>query len=424
MKEEIGYRVLDLLVTILEIGLLYECNHIFCKKTKHSIWRKVPYFAITIVVYVLTWRLNVGALKFFIMMILFLSMQKMITKESWYALAAAYSLYTILISLSGYSCILIVDAIWGYTNIRLGEHIVSIWQAYAINGVITVIWILALRKGFARFEYDITAGNSVIIILYGIITYLISGFVGSGYYTGKVDWVDSTVWGFALLVGCLLLILFLYYKNNILLKQEKFEIEQKYAFYKEKAKEEERIRAVYHDLKNHLLLLERKVSNNEEARQMVNTLQEQIADYERFQNTGNEFLNIIICDKARIAREENIDFYAVLQFHDGGFIDPLDISTIFGNAIDNAIEASRLLPLQERMITVKANRFHDMLSILIQNNRCKNLVKNTKEDSYMHGFGKKNIKKAVEKYAGQISVHEEETQYILKIIIPIPQDTL
>ena len=262
----------------------------------------------------------------------------------------------------------------------------------------------------------------MIIILYGIITYLISGFVGSGYYTGKVDWVDSTVWGFALLVGCLLLILFLYYKNNILLKQEKFEIEQKYAFYKEKAKEEERIRAVYHDLKNHLLLLERKVSNNEEARQMVNTLQEQIADYERFQNTGNEFLNIIICDKARIAREENIDFYAVLQFHDGGFIDPLDISTIFGNAIDNAIEASRLLPLQERMITVKANRFHDMLSILIQNNRCKNLVKNTKEDSYMHGFGKKNIKKAVEKYAGQISVHEEETQYILKIIIPIPQD--
>ncbi|MBQ3544900.1 MAG: GHKL domain-containing protein, partial [Lachnospiraceae bacterium] len=280
----------------------------------------------------------------------------------------------------------------------------------------------ALRKGFARFEYDITAGNSVIIILYGIITYLISGFVGSGYYTGKVDWVDSTVWGFALLVGCLLLILFLYYKNNILLKQEKFEIEQKYAFYKEKAKEEECIRAVYHDFKNHLLLLERKVSNNEEARQMVNTLQEQIADYERFQNTGNEFLNIIICDKARIAREENIDFYAVLQFHDGGFIDPLDISTIFGNAIDNAIEASRLLPLQERMITVKANRFHDMLSILIQNNRCKNLVKNTKEDSYMHGFGKKNIKKAVEKYAGQISVHEEETQYILKIIIPIPQD--
>ncbi|MBQ6993988.1 MAG: GHKL domain-containing protein [Lachnospiraceae bacterium] len=422
MNVEIGYRVLDLLVTILEIGLLYECNHIFCKKPKHFIWSKVPYFVIIIIVYVLTWRLNIGALKFFVMMILFLGMQKMITKEAWYALAAAYSLYAIFISLSGYSCILIVDAIWGYTNICLEEHIVSIWQAYAINGMITIIWIVALRKGFARFEYDITAGNSVIIILYGIITYLISGFVGSGYYTGKVDWVDSTVWGFALLVGCLLLILFLYYKNNILLKQEKFEIEQKYAFYKEKAKEEECIRAVYHDFKNHLLLLERKVSNNEEARQMVNTLQEQIADYERFQNTGNEFLNIIICDKARIAREENIDFYAVLQFHDGGFIDPLDISTIFGNAIDNAIEASRLLPLQERMITVKANRFHDMLSILIQNNRCKNLVKNTKEDSYMHGFGKKNIKKAVEKYAGQISVHEEETQYILKIIIPIPQD--
>ena len=198
------------------------------------------------------------------------------------------------------------------------------------------------------------------------------------------------------------------------------EMELKYAFYQDKAKEEERIREIYHDLKNHLLLLQAKVQNNQETQQMVASLQEQISDYESFQNTGNEFLDIIIRDKFRIAKEENIDFNAILHFEDGGFIEPLDISTIFGNALDNAIEASRMLEPEERMITVKAKRFHDMLSIVIRNNRPTEIEKWEKEDSFLHGFGRRNIKRAVDKYEGQVIVKQGEKDYTLKIIIPIP----
>ena len=153
---------------------------------------------------------------------------------------------------------------------------------------------------------------------------------------------------------------------------------------------------------------------------MVASLQEQISDYESFQNTGNEFLDIIIRDKFRIAKEENIDFNAILHFEDGGFIEPLDISTIFGNALDNAIEASRMLEPEERMITVKAKRFHDMLSIVIRNNRPTEIEKWEKEDSFLHGFGRRNIKRAVDKYEGQVIVKQGEKDYTLKIIIPIP----
>lgn len=49
-------------------------------------------------------------------------------------------------------------------------------------------------------------------------------------------------------------------------------------------------------------------------------------------------------------------------------MEPLDISTIFGNAIDNAIEASENLPEYKRLITVKAERVRDMLLITIENN--------------------------------------------------------
>ena len=89
--------------------------------------------------------------------------------------------------------------------------------------------------------------------------------------------------------------------------------------------------------------------------------------YESYYQTGNETLNVLLRDKARIAREKSIDFSAIVHFEDGKFLEPLDISTIFGNALDNAIEASEKLPPDRRMITVKTSRVGDGLMILVEN---------------------------------------------------------
>ena len=156
-------------------------------------------------------------------------------------------------------------------------------------------------------------------------------------------------------------------------------------------------------MKNHLLVLENR-ENAEETRQMAEKLRSQIADYEDYVHTGNDFLDIIIKDKSERAREKQIDFSAAIDFGEAGFIDPLDISTIFGNAIDNAIEASEKLPEDRRMIEVKAGRVQDMVSIVIRNNydgsRTPEDKRTSKADAFMHGFGISNIKKAAEKYGG------------------------
>ena len=176
-------------------------------------------------------------------------------------------------------------------------------------------------------------------------------------------------------------------------------------------------------MKNHLLILQTQQAHNAESQQMIASLQEQISAFEDYQHTGNEFLDIIIRDKAKKAKEKNIDFSAVIRFEEIDFIAPLDISTIFGNAIDNALEASLKLPADERVVTVKANRFRDMLSIVIKNN-CLTTedagLTTTKDDLFLHGFGLKNIRQAVEKYGGQLAIHQEQDSFILKIIIPIP----
>lgn len=200
-------------------------------------------------------------------------------------------------------------------------------------------------------------------------------------------------------------------------------LENKLSYYQEKVDDEKRIRSIYHDMKNHLLVLEAQSARPEEVETSIQTLKDQIEVYETYYHTGNEFLDIIIRDKAQAAKEKKIDFSAVIHFEDGSFLEPLDISAIFGNALDNAIEASEKLPEDLRLITAKASRIHDMLVITVENNTPPDAfsIKNTsKEDTFLHGFGLPNIKNAVAKYDGECIPRQRDGRFALKIMIPVP----
>ena len=200
------------------------------------------------------------------------------------------------------------------------------------------------------------------------------------------------------------------------------ELQARYEYYDDRLKDEERVRAIYHDMKNHLLVLESK-QNTEETRQMAQELREQIADYENYVHTGNEFLDIILKDKAEKAREKKIDFSVMVDFSGVDFIEPLDISTLFGNGIDNAIEACEKLPEEERVILVKAGKVQNFVSILMENNCVEEAPhkgkRTTKSDSLLHGFGLSNMKKAAEKYGGTCTTKREDGRFTLKVLIPI-----
>lgn len=220
--------------------------------------------------------------------------------------------------------------------------------------------------------------------------------------------------------GCMYLAAYIYDSMQTTYRVQQMETQRDY--YKKRITEEERVRSIYHDLKNHLLVMESR-QNTEETRQMAQTLRSQIEDYEDYVHTGNDFLDIILKDKAAKAREKQIDFSAMVDFNGIDFIEPLDISTIFGNAIDNAIEASEKLPEERRLVTVRAERVRDMLLIAVENNILPGMQApkgTTKKDPFVHGFGIPNIRKAVEKYGGQCSFQQEERTYRLKILIPIP----
>lgn len=221
--------------------------------------------------------------------------------------------------------------------------------------------------------------------------------------------------------GCMYLASYICEATQTAYHAQKLEMQRNY--YKDRIRDEERVRSVYHDMKNHLLLLQAQAGNGQEVQNSIQELQDQIQEYENYHHTGNEFLDIILKDKAAKARDRHIDFSALVDFNGIDFIEPLDISTIFGNAIDNAIEASEKLPEDKRLITVKAERIRDMLLITVENNVLPGTAAaegTIKTDRFSHGFGLPNMKNSVGKYGGQCSIKSEDNKFTLKIIIPIP----
>lgn len=226
-----------------------------------------------------------------------------------------------------------------------------------------------------------------------------------------------TILGILYLIG--------YIANSVLTASRLHDLQKEYQYYEEKLKDEERVRTIYHDMKNHLLLLQSDYGRegSTEVQQLIESVQEQISGYENYYHTGNTFLDVILRDKAARAKRYGIDFSAMIHFDDGESMAPLDISTIFGNALDNAIEANLKLPVSERMITVKAERVRDMLSILVENQTAETAaarLETQKSDKLLHGLGLSSIKYAVDKYDGQCVVTPQKSCFTLKIIIPIP----
>lgn len=287
-----------------------------------------------------------------------------------------------------------------------------------------LFWILAwqfFRKYLRRITSDLTFKMWFIVD-----TLMLASFVAIFtiiYFMPENPLITYPICGASIFssFGCIYLASYICTSVQTAYHAQELEIKQ--AYYIDRMRNEDRVRSIYHDLKNHLLVLQSQSENSQMVRDSARGLQSQIQEYENFHHTGNEFLDIIIRDKAKTAQAKQIDFSAAVSFEAGFFIEPLDISTIFGNALDNAIEASEKLPADRRLITVKSGRVRDLLAITVENNALPDAAtsKNTtKKDTFAHGFGLPNIKAAVEKYDGQCSVGLAEGLFTLKIIIPIP----
>lgn len=218
------------------------------------------------------------------------------------------------------------------------------WETYVFALIIRAFVLIGIYMLVRDWQYRF-GGKDTLVVSLSFSIALALNLLSSYAYLNLGILSDLAVYMFSIFLTVSFIVSFLYSKNTMYIREQELKnrqtierMNQQFSYYQEKAEDEKRVRALYHDMKNHLLILERQ--NSAETKQMVSDLRRQISYYEDYIHTGNDFLDVIIRDKVKRAKEQGIDFLAMIHFGVGDFIEPMDISAIFGNALDNAIEAS------------------------------------------------------------------------------------
>ena len=207
-----------------------------------------------------------------------------------------------------------------------------------------------------------------------------------------------------------------YYKLKYLLEKDqiRYEVSKEYT---------DLINMKCHDLKHQLRKIKGETQIDSEY---VEELEHAIRIYDSDIKTGNEALDIILTEKNQICVNENIDATFMVNGKIVAFIKPADLYSLFGNIMDNAIEAVRKLSDEDmRQISLVVDEEAGIVHIRQQNYfngevRCTDdkLMLTTKDDEENHGFGLKSIQYVTEKYGGVLNTEIREQIFTMNILIP------
>ena len=162
---------------------------------------------------------------------------------------------------------------------------------------------------------------------------------------------------------------------------------------------------------------------------VVEDIARQVDVYDSMVRTGNDALDVILSEKGLVCEREGIDFRCVADGTALFFMAPTDIYALFGNALDNAIEASRKLEdRDERSISLTVREAAGMASIHVENRFSgdvrlgeEGLPVTSKPDAPNHGFGTRSMRLIAQRYGGVMTLRSEGGVFHLNVALPLPE---
>ncbi len=181
----------------------------------------------------------------------------------------------------------------------------------------------------------------------------------------------------------------------------------------------------YHDLKHQINLL-RSQADTGKSREYLDQMEHEIKVYETQNKTGNQILDAVLTNKSMVCQKREIELKVIMEGQSLSFMEDMDISALFGNMLDNAIESvSRQKEKEKRLIWLYVSREKQFVRIRTEN-YCDEKIQfrngmpvTTKKDKRLHGYGMKSICATVEKYGGSTVACQKDNWFELKILIPV-----
>ena len=355
----------------------------FCNKTSFydSIFYGVMAFSVAECIASLEWQ---------IVNTLFADINNM----PWYA--------EILLLISVYGVVLF--ALWRLLSTRINkDHRLSI----GYRDLIVSLLICVIVFGFSNLNFITVSSNA------------------PGQYFKEIAYTRTLVdiAGVAMLYAH-----FLNCRNNMVKREldaVQNTLNNQYQHYKQSRESIELINIKYHDMKHQINLL-RDMNDSNERAAFLDKMEAEIKMYELQNKTGNAVLDTLLTGKSLQCNKRGITMTVVANGKLLDFMDAMDICSIFGNALDNAIEAvMKIKEKEKRLIHVTVSEFKSFVMIHIENCYDGKLEMDngdyitTKKNKEGHGYGIKSIAYTVERYGGVIDAKANDSWFELKILIPI-----
>ncbi|GBK62736.1 ATP-binding protein [Paenibacillus macerans] len=227
-----------------------------------------------------------------------------------------------------------------------------------------------------------------------------------------------------------LLFIFVKYSNHIykeLLDQQSLNCATKSAmrYYDYLDKSQNDIRKIKHDMRNTLLTLQGLLIDRrlDEAEKVTAEILAEIKNTETQKYTPDNVLNYLLSEKIRLAAAKNIKVSVHCLLPEAISLNNKIISVIFGNLLDNAIEACDKVTEGEKEINLNIKYCQAQLYIEISNSfnpkvTGRRLATN-KLNRREHGFGLKSIKQIVQRNSGILDIKTNENKFYVSILLQV-----
>lgn len=209
-----------------------------------------------------------------------------------------------------------------------------------------------------------------------------------------------------------------YEKEVMALKQQ---AEMQYKYYLIQTKKYDQTTKILHDVNKHIKAIEGLYGAEQEhtAGEYAKEIGDMLKPLIPVHYTENPILNILLTDKEAIMKEKQILSEIKIDNINLDFIAPIDVTTIFGNLLDNAIEAAEKVK-EDKYIHIKITSYHQMVVVSIENScgdvKWKNGVPvSTKGKN--RGIGLLNVKESIEKYDGNLTLRQEKNKFMADLFL-------
>lgn len=185
-----------------------------------------------------------------------------------------------------------------------------------------------------------------------------------------------------------------------------------------------------HDFKNQLAVIRAMSGGDESLNDYLDQLSSKLTNVAKgvVGYTTNRAINVIIFQKQQLCFEYNITMTIEVSYPKLDFIQYSDACSIFGNALDNAITACMLQTESVRKIGIHiflhnntlvmefVNSKNPSIKIVVDN---KSIIKTTKSQAQIHGYGLINITESVNAYDGRVFFNYTDDTFTVTIFISI-----